>query len=75
MSQEENTGASLNWLLHLSWTHWAGAVGAGVLAEENTNKLTEPAVIAMSKMADLFIGIYSSLWGKTKIILKSYSPK
>jgi len=57
MSQEENTGVSINWPGHFSCVLWAGVVTGSVLAEENTNKLKDPAAAAISRTADFFIGI------------------
>jgi len=62
-SQEEKAGVSIIWLHFFICMHWAGAEAGNVLAEDNANKVNEAAVIAISRTADLFIGIYSSFLG------------
>jgi hypothetical protein len=57
MSQEENTGVSMNWPGHLDCEFCTGEEMGSVLAEENTNKLKEMAATTISRSADFFIGI------------------
>jgi len=70
-SQGENVLGSVNFIQHLVGTQVVGKIActgsaAGVLSDENTNKLTELRDSTMSSKADFLIGIYSCLEVKRK---------
>ena len=72
----ENNFCSFILLQHFTGACLTGIpVFAGVIAEEKINKLTELTDSSIKRMADFLTGINSEFWGKTKIIVKSYSAK